>query len=58
MPEGARDAIAEIVEVTHSGTPPFAQAGALAALGETEFVAGFRQHCAEGRHLAPKAWPG
>src|SRR4051794_1299976 len=52
VPEGARDAIAEVVEVTQSGSPPFSQAGALAALADAEFVGGFREHCREGRKLA------
>ncbi len=52
LPEGARDAIAEIVEVTHSGSPAFSQAGALAALQDEAFVHGFREHCREGRALA------
>jgi len=52
VPEGARDAIAEVVEVTQSGSPPFSQAGALAALADTGFVGRFREHCREGRQLA------
>ena len=52
LPEGARDAVAEIVEVTQSGSPPFAQAGAQAALADTAFVDRFRAHCAEGRAMA------
>jgi aspartate/methionine/tyrosine aminotransferase len=52
LPEGARDAVAEVVEVTQSGSPPFSQAGALAALADTEFVARFREHCRVGRQLA------
>ena len=52
LPTGARDRVAEIVEVTHSGVAPFAQAGALAALEDEAFVAGFRAHCAVGRQLA------
>ena len=52
VPEGARDAIAEIVEVTQSGTAPFAQAGAIAALADTGFVDRFRTHCEEGRAMA------
>ncbi|MDP9097102.1 MAG: aminotransferase class I/II-fold pyridoxal phosphate-dependent enzyme, partial [Pseudomonadota bacterium] len=52
LPEGARDAVAEIVEVTQSGSPPFAQAGAAAALADTAFVDRFRAHCAEGRAMA------
>ena len=52
LPEGARERVAEIVEVTHSGTAPFAQAGALAALADEAFVGEFREYCAQGRHLA------
>ncbi len=52
LPEGASDAIAEIVEVTQSGSPPFAQAGAVAALADTGFVTDFRAHCAAGRDMA------
>ena len=52
IPDGTRDAIAEIVEVTQSGTAPFAQAGAIAALADTDFVDRFRTHCAEGRAMA------
>jgi len=52
LPEGASDAIAEIVEVTQSGSPPFAQAGAVAALADTTFVTEFRAHCAAGRDMA------
>jgi len=52
LPSGARDQVAEIVEVTHSGVAPFAQAGALAALEDEAFVERFRAHCAVGRQLA------
>lgn len=52
LPAGARDQVAEIVEVTHSGVAPFAQAGALAALEDEAFVGAFRAHCALGRQLA------
>ena len=52
LPEGASDAVAEIVEVTQSGSPPFAQAGAIAALADTGFVTEFRAHCAAGRDMA------
>ena len=58
LPAGARDRVAEVVEVTHSGTAPFAQAGALAALPEEPFVRGFRAHCAEGRRLVVDALAG
>ncbi len=52
IPDGTRDAIAEIVEVTQSGSPPFTQAGATAALADSGFVAAFRAHCAQGRAMA------
>ncbi len=52
LPAGARDAVAEIVEVTQSGSPPFAQAGAIAALADTAFVDRFRAHCEQGRAMA------
>jgi aspartate/methionine/tyrosine aminotransferase len=58
VPEGARDTIAEIVEVTHSGVAPFAQAGGLAALADDDFVAAFRAYCATGRRLAVDALAG
>ncbi len=58
LPAGARDSVAEIVEVTHSGCPPFAQAGALAALQDDVFVGDFRRHCAEGRRLATEGLAG
>ena len=52
LPAGARDVVAEVVEVTQSGTAPFAQAGAMAALADEPFVHRFREHCREGRQLA------
>lgn len=52
LPAGARDQVAEVVEVTQSGTAPFAQAGALAALADEDFVHRFRAHCAAGRRMA------
>ncbi len=52
VPAGTRDQVAEVVEVTQSGTAPFAQAGALAALADEAFVDRFRAHCAAGRQLA------
>ena len=58
LPTGARDQIAEIVEVTHSGVAPFIQAGALAALGDEPFVRRFRAHCAVGRQLAIEGLAG
>ena len=58
LPEGARDAVAEIVEVTHSGSPPFAQAGGVAAIADDDFVTRFRDHCAEGRAMALEGLAG
>ena len=34
VPQGARDAVTELVEVTHSGVAPFIQHAGLAALGD------------------------
>ena len=58
LPAGARDAVAEIVEVTHSGAAPFVQAGAIAALADEAFVGEFRAHCARGRQLALEGLAG
>lgn len=58
LPAGARDGVAEIVEVTHSGVAPFAQAAALAAVADEGFVHRFRDHCARGRALASEALGG
>jgi aspartate/methionine/tyrosine aminotransferase len=49
VPQDARDAVTELVEITHSGVAPFVQAGALAALADREFPAYFREYCAAGR---------
>lgn len=58
VPEGARDAIAEIVEVTHSGVAPFIQRAGLAALGDPASVDRFRAHCALGRSVVGAALAG
>ena len=58
LPIGARDQVAEIVEVTHSGAAPFIQAGAVAALADESFVGEFRAHCARGRQLALEGLAG
>jgi aspartate/methionine/tyrosine aminotransferase len=50
--------VAEVTEATHSGTAPFAQAGAQAAVADEDFVARFRAHCAEGRRLAAEGLAG
>ncbi len=58
VPEGTRDAITELVEVTHSGVAPFIQHAGLAAVQDTETVARFRAHCATGRALTGDALSG
>jgi len=58
LPSGARDRVAEIVEVTHSGVAPFIQAGAIAALADEAFVGEFRAHCARGRRLTLEGLAG
>jgi aspartate/methionine/tyrosine aminotransferase len=58
LPRGARDRVAEIVEVVHSGVAPFVQRGAVAALGDSAFVERFRQFCAEGRAMTEAALGG
>jgi len=58
LPIGARDQVAEIVEVTHSGAAPFIQAGAVAALADESFVGEFRAHYARGRQLALEGLAG
>jgi len=55
VPEGTRDAITELVEVTHSGVAPFIQHAGLAAVHDTEAVERFRAHCARGRALTGAA---
>ena len=49
VPEGTRDAITELVEVTHSGVAPFIQHAGLAAVTDIEVVERFRAHCTTGR---------
>jgi aspartate aminotransferase len=58
VPEGMRDAVTEIVEVTHSGVSPFVQHGGVAALGDRDFVARFRELCARGRTLVGETLAG
>ena len=55
VPQGARDAVTELVEVTHSGVAPFIQRAGLAALGDAASVERFRAHCATGRALVGDA---
>ena len=57
-PEGTRDAITELVEVTHSGVAPFIQHAGVAAVQDTDVVQRFRAHCATGRALAGEALAG
>ena len=58
VPEGTRDAITELVEVTHSGVAPFIQHAGVAAVHDTEAVERFRAHCATGRALTGDALSG
>ena len=58
LPRGARDRIAEVVEVTHSGVAPFVQRGGVAALADTAFVERFRESCTEGRAMVADALAG
>jgi aspartate aminotransferase len=58
VPEGTRDAITELVEVTHSGVAPFIQHAGLAAVHDTDAVERFRAHCATGRALTGDALSG
>ena len=58
VPEGVRERVSEVVEVTHSTVAPFVQHGGLAALADHAFVAAFREHCAQGRALVGQALAG
>ena len=58
VPEGTRDAITELVEVTHSGVAPFIQHAGLAAVNDIEVVERFRAHCTTGRALTGDALAG
>ena len=58
VPEGTRESICELVEVTHSGVAPFIQHAGLAALHDQGAVERFREHCAQGRALASDALAG
>ncbi len=58
VPEGARDAVTELVEVTHSGVAPFIQHAGLAAVADTDAVERFRAHCTRGRALTGEALDG
>lgn len=58
VPAGTRDAITELVEVTHSGVAPFIQHAGLAAVRDTGVVERFRAHCATGRTVTGNALSG
>jgi aspartate aminotransferase len=58
VPEGARDAITELVEVTHCGVAPFIQHAGVAAVRDTEAVERFRAHCDIGRTMTGDALAG
>jgi aspartate aminotransferase len=58
VPAGTRDAITELVEVSHSGVAPFIQHAGLAAVHDTDVVQRFRAHCATGRALTSEALDG
>ena len=58
VPDGAGNAVAEIVEVTHSGTAPFIQQAGIAAVADRNVVADFRAVCAEGHRLCGDALGG
>ena len=58
VPEGARDAITDIVEVTHSGVAPFIQLAGVAAVHDADAAERFRAHCATGREMTGEALSG
>ena len=58
LPEGLRDTVTELVELTHSSVAPFSQHGGVAALADHAFVESFREHCAKGRALVGEALGG
>jgi aspartate/methionine/tyrosine aminotransferase len=58
VPDGASEAIVDIVEAVHSGVAPFTQRAGVAAIADTESVDGFRAYCAIGRDLASQALAG
>lgn len=58
LPAGERDAVGELIEVTHSGVAPYSQEAALAALGCEDYVAGFRAFCAQGRAIVTDGLAG
>ncbi|WP_428485245.1 pyridoxal phosphate-dependent aminotransferase [Rhodopila sp.] len=58
VPDGTRDAIADLVEVSHSGVAPFIQHAGVAAVADAAAVDAFRSHCAAGRCIASEALAG
>lgn len=58
VPEGLRDEIGELVELTHSAVAPFSQRAAIAALADREFISRFRAYCATGRGIVEDALSG
>lgn len=58
VPEGARDAITELVEVTHSGVAPFIQHAGVAAIRDVEAMEQFHAHCTTGRAQTSDALAG
>jgi aspartate/methionine/tyrosine aminotransferase len=58
VPEGARDAFTNIVEVTHSPVAPFTQRAGVAAVGDEAAVTRLRDYCAAGRDLVGQALAG
>ena len=58
VPAGARDAVTDLVEVTHSGVAPFIQRAGVAAVHDTDAVARLRAHCAAGRAMTGAALAG
>lgn len=58
VPDGLRDAIAELTEVTHSTVAAYSQEAARAALGCEDFVAAFRDFCADGRAIVQAGLTG
>ena len=58
LPDGAREAVTEIIEVTHSGVAPYTQHAGVAALADRAFVERFHAHCAQGRALVGEALAG
>jgi aspartate aminotransferase len=57
-PQGTRDELAELVEVTHSGVAPFIQQAGLAAVADQGTPLTFRAHCTEGRAIAAQLLGG